>query len=301
MNKMARFLFFSLAFLAGFLLLAAMVFYAGQQATGKPALYKVTADKTVFIFGHSRTAYAYNDSLMKATRNFANAAEPYFFTAAKLKQVLKANPAVKRVVVELSEIHMSQQQTDMWTYDASFLAHHLPNYSSIIDAGKHWQLVKHSTKTYFNLLPLISRQNLPFIIKRNANIFASRNFGGYLVHDSSLLDKPANQQAKVTATTKQSGISNDLQYLDEIVAYCKEQNIQLILLRSPVHKAFNMKGHDSLWNAVYAAKYKEYPVIDLTAYPLPDRAFYDYHHLNRYGAAIISPKLDSAVQQLKKN
>jgi hypothetical protein len=287
-----------LIYLAGFIFFAATFICIGYWALTDERLYKVSDEKTTFIFGHSRTSYAYNDKLMKATRNFANTAEPYFFTFAKVKQVLKANPNVKIIVVELSEIHMNQQLTDMWTYDKSFLSHHLPNYAPLLTLHQHLLLAKRNPRAYLQLLPLMGRQNFGFVIRPKKSIYGTRNFGGYLIHDSSIVDKLAKRDKMPEQTAKQHALSTDLRYLDEIAKYCNKHSIELIFLRSPVHKAFKMREHDSLWNAVYTNRYRQYPVIDFTDYPLPDTAFYDYHHLNKYGAVIISPKLDSAIQRL---
>ncbi|MEJ8816956.1 hypothetical protein [Lacibacter sp. H407] len=296
MKTIKQFIVRLFVFFAGVISLALALILLGNKAASETSLYRTVAGKTIFLFGHSRTAYAYNDSLIPRVRNFANTAEPYFFTSAKVDKLLSANPQVKTIVVELSEIHMSERQTNEWTNGNGFIQHHLPNYGPLITLKQHCQLLQRNTKEYLNTLPLTTKQNLLLLLKPKQTIFSSRNFGGYLVHDSSLVDfkrDQNNQNPKKGLMVSDS--SPDLVYLDAIAELCNQKKVRLILLRSPVHRDFGMGGYDSVWHSVYRTKYSNYTVIDFSSYPLPDEGFYDYHHLNRRGAGILSPKLDSAL------
>lgn len=226
---------------------------------------------------------AINDSLLENGKNLGNTSESFYFSYYKLKLILNSNPGIKKVYL-------------------GFSYHSLSDYYDEFIYGKYSGVI---SPKYFFLLPLNEQAKMigsnindiqPFIksvIITFLNMFSNEYpfSGGYKNKYSdvsavvSSMDKRLNFQYYNGSDIKNFSSLN-LMYLSKIIDLCKESNVQLIFLNTPLHSYYR-----SRIPAAYIDRYNEFvdshdlKVIDFSNLDLTDNCFIpDGDHLSMEGA-----------------
>lgn len=261
--------------------------------------YKVASNIQTLIIGNSRPECAFNDSLIANTRNLSLVAEPYFYTYIKLRKLLASNHQIQTVLVECSDINLSEENMKKWMYESASVKYLYPKYATIMTLAEKTTVLKLSPFAFIKSFPFILRDNILFTINHTNDIIAAKQFGGYLAKEGSHLDTIKNTTVP-TANSKQSFslAAFNLQYLDSIIALCQQHQVHYYLLRAPVHSSYGLASFDKTYDSVLANRYPNANLIDFANYKLDDSDFFDPHHLNYKGARVVSKKLDSVLRLL---
>ncbi|MBK9099375.1 MAG: hypothetical protein IPM14_14920 [bacterium] len=242
---------------------------------------------TVFI-GDSHIQTAIDDRLIENSINISSTAESYYYSYYKLRRYLSSNPQIKRIYL-------------------GFSYHNFSNYYDDYINGKHSVNV---TSGFFFVLPIAERikcltwnAHQPIIYLKK--IFTSdiskllkiehegyiNNFKNVSASEEEMNKKLADQYY---SNGKVNGYSNiNLDYLDRIIALCKENKIELIFLSTPLHPYYRERIPD-----VFRKKYnelkesKKIKLVDLSTFSLPiDCYIPDGVHVSQRGSVIISELL----------
>jgi len=253
--------------------------------------YKLDKKITQVFAGDSHIQNAVNDNLLKDCKNIACASESFYFTYFKLKKLLENNPNIKKVYL-----------------GASY--HSLSNYYDAFITGEFSSSV---SPKYFYVLPMseklmhirINLTNLPTFI----NGVFSNNYK-YLFKDSHYdYGSYSNEFIKTTAVKSfmnkrlrfqyyTDGQLNPFSkinqfYLTKIKLLCKNHNVDLRLLNTPLHPYFKNKIPIN-----YLNKFKDFVrvnklnVIDYSNQKYNDSSFIpDGDHLSVKGACAFTSQL----------
>jgi hypothetical protein len=105
-----------------------------------------------------------------------------------------------------------------------------------------------------------------------------------LQEDITMLNEKRTEKEKANLSLYQS------EYLLKTVNLCKSENVELLLINTPIYKPEIYGDIDKL-NEFYNTYFSEVKYLDYSAFPLPDFCYGDIGHLNYKGAEIFSKYL----------
>lgn len=238
-------------------------------------------DKTYtnLILGHSHPECAYDDDLISHTLNFAQSGESYFYTYIKTKELIASNPHVKQVFIEFSNDQINLSKNN-WIWDDDFLSEKYPKFSPFMTFEDQKVLLNGNTKGFFNTLSVSANKNFYNLINGKTD-FTDR-IGGFIALEHTLEISKETTSFK-NPTTDSTSIVN-IQYLKKLVDFCKQQQLKVYLVRSPLHKKNIDLKNEALFQKVRKEYFDDVTFLDFVSFPLNDSDFADLEHLNNDGA-----------------
>jgi hypothetical protein len=231
--------------------------------------------------------------------NLAQSSESYFYIFYKLKKLDEANSQINTIILGYSNNIFSRDADELIFGDASF-GYKFPKYSQLITWHDKFFLLSQNPDVYLksSLDALKSKNKLA--VSKVEPIFRSFNWGGYEYIDRSeiaklLLEKEKNIDNAKPAQKKVT--EYNIIYLKKILEYSKLHHIKVILLRTPLHRAYQREHEDQLM-ALAKSYNKDVQFWDYSQFPLDDSDFIDFSHLNYKGAYKFSQTL---AKDLRKN
>jgi len=244
------------------------------------APFKLKPKEHILILGDSHTAFAFNDSMMLNTRNFSSAADSYFYSYKKLKEITNNNNnnnQIDTLLLSFSSHNINADIEQRWLLNNNHLEDRLKTYFPLLDFNDQKFLLKHKPiqlfKGSFSQL-LLSYE----LIKKG-----SATYGGYKNLNHNILEDELNKiniDLKKNSTFKMAMIEKV--YLEKIITYSKQNNIYLIFVNPPIHKAVN-KDQKKLYY-LYEKYFNKVPFYDMSKLDMSDDCFGDLVHLSPKGA-----------------
>jgi len=267
-----------------------------QLSKGTVFSKKLDSDKREFLFlGDSHIEKAINDSILNSSYNVGQSSESIYFSYFKLRKMLQTTHCIKNVYLGFSYHSLSD-------YYSKFVD---GEYSNAI-SSKYFYLLPFSEKLY--LLNANRRDIVSYIKtiteKGVMDFMADQHtyLGGY---DNSYVSSKAQKNFMDKRITLQyytngqldSFDAKNLEYLKKIQELCKQSNVNLVLLNTPLHKYYKSKVPDA-----FIEKYNQtihdmdIQVLDLSEMPLDDSCFIpDGDHLSQQGAALTTKYIASQL------
>src|SRR5690606_40009790 len=118
---MKKFLLKISIFLGGLFLIIFIVFGANRYLSN----FRINSKDTTLIIGHSHSECAYNDSLISGVANYSDSGETYFYNYIKLRQLIKQNPQINKVLIEFTN-NQIENFIDERTWEDKYIAHSFP-------------------------------------------------------------------------------------------------------------------------------------------------------------------------------
>lgn len=259
--------------------------------------FKLPLNVTTLILGHSHAANAYNTKFITNSVNLSNPGESYFYTYIKARTILKFNPQIKTIYLEFTN-NQIERGMDNWVWDDTHLIK-VKDYGVIMNFEEYKLLYQNNTSGLFNVISKGLVENFIPLIKNNS-ILDDRKFGGYLINNSSLLDslkRDSNTSKNRTNLVSQT----NLNYLTKIVDLCDENNVEIIFVRSPMNKRYDINFNETVFRQLLKSDFSEVKWLDFKDYPLPDEAFGDSEHLNSKGAILFSTYFNQVINATSIN
>lgn len=230
-------------------------------------------NKEILFLGNSRIQYGINDDSLQNVFNFGLNADNYFFSYLKLKLMKKYNPQINIVYLgydKTSVFHYFKSSDDKFhpfywdlldTEDIKFI---FTEDRACLSSPLHWLKI---------LYPLLS------YIKKND--IKELGLGGY-----TRLNRDKLQQAiqKFKQTEKAEIEQKQILYLDKIISFCQENNIQLYFLNMPSYPISYNKRNDEMLDSIAITRYPQIEYHDYEFFNLPDSCYGDIYHINYKGA-----------------
>ncbi|MGC1631115.1 MAG: hypothetical protein WA749_03280 [Gelidibacter sp.] len=298
---MKQYILKTLLFLAALGALLLSIVLMTNYYIDKKANFKLSGDVHSIILGHSHSEMAYNDSLIDGFKNLGHSAESYFYGYYKLKKVISQNPQIKTVYLEFSN-NQIEATMDEWTWGEEFVSFRYPIYSSFIDMEGQRLLATHNNKSYFGAMSKATYNNLEWLAKKDFNFL--KRMGGYehtkrTALDSLLATDFENNPQYVYSKSKLS--SENLKYAQKIIAYCKANDLDVKLIRTPQYPRLPVLRNEKRFQQVKDSLFNDLEFLDFNDFELNVDEFSDLDHLNYKGARRFSGYFNKFISNHNTN
>lgn len=296
---MKKFLIKLFFFILLFLLISGSFFFIAAKQLNRKEFFELRSPNTnVLFFGDSHVQYMIAEDFFHTARNLAEAGETYFYTYQKAQKILPGNPRIRTVFIEFSnrQIH---SKCDYFTWSDYYVQIRAPKYASTMEWPEYKLLLEHNPWSLIRAFTKVPRQQLVAISRRNTDVINALEWGGYKKHDDNKIDSliiARKQFGYATDSIDQSISETNLLYLRKLINLCKNNNVQVWLFRSPLHKMTRYYSNEALFRRIVAERFSDVPFFDLKEFPLADKAFYDFDHLSNTGAKRLSEFLAEAFR-----
>ncbi len=246
--------------------------------------YKIPHEVSSVFIGDSHVQVAIADSLLAEGKNIATSSESFYFSYYKLQKLLAANKQIDRVYLGFS-YHSLSNYYDKFIF-GEYSASISPKYFFMLPAKEQYKFIRYN----FKALPAYSRS----IAKVGAMLLSdtiSYIESGYV---NGFGDLGGSKKAMDTRLEFQFYSKRELNkfskinllYLDKIVELCKNKNVDIIILNTPLHPYYKSKLPEA-----YIKKYQQvieqysFRLIDFSDLILADDCFIpDGDHVSGKGA-----------------
>ncbi len=297
---MIRFLFKLIVFL----LIAAAIFIAFTLTTHviirRNADFIFDSAPKYFIFGASTSNFAYNDSLIDSFVNLSLRGEPYFYTYAKVKEVINQNSSLSALFIDFSNFSIDKEN-DRRIWDEPNMQYRFPTLASFIPLDAHLLLMRKNIITYIQLTGSSTLGRVKTILINNYRF--THRIGGYEHVNRYLTDSLIATAAALNDSTSLLGSNNNsnlayynLKYLEKIIEKCTENSVRVILIRSPLHELQPMLNNELIFKDILTNRFGSVEFIDLVMFDLDNSEYADLGHLNSNGARRFSLWFDNLLK-----
>ncbi len=276
---MKKFLRKVLGFISVLLLIFLLVFGLNRYFSD----FRIDPKNTTLIIGHSHSECAYNDSLIFGVSNYSESGETYFYNYIKVKKLIEQNPHIDRILIEFTN-NQIKEYMDNRIWEDKYISYRFPKYVSFMNKEDINLLLKNNPNYFKSSFSVSFSSNFKMLFKR---LNYTTEIGGYKYLERNFTD--SSEQEEESLTTEEQAAADlisvyNIEYLDKMITFCKENNVEVFLIRSPLNK--NYKGFDNevIFQYLLHTKYKEFEFLDFAKFPLSDEEFGDVIHLNHKGA-----------------
>jgi hypothetical protein len=280
------FKFLGIPLLVYLLLFIALNFFLNK----KPVFSKgrEPLNKACIFMGDSHIAESINDSLLPCCQNVGLSSESLYFTYFKLKRILQTTPSIKNVYLGFSYHSISG-------YYGQFIYGEYSNaisskYFYLLPPEEKSFVLRANKQNFFSYIKAITSSGfMDLVFDRKAYL------GGYdssyprFRPEKAFIDKRILVQF-YTNNLVDAFEEINIEYLRKIQLLCKQSNVNLMLVNTPLHEYYRSKVP-----AKFVEKYKQIirdlhlPLLDLSAMPLEDSCYvFDGEHVTKAGAILVT-------------
>lgn len=263
-----------------------------SKYVSRNATFSIPHHITNVLLGHSHTECAFNDSLIQNTINLAQSGESYLYTYIKCKNIIDENPHITNVFIEYTNNQITTASHE-FIWSNQYLEYRYPLYSPFMSMQDVTLLAQGNPKGFIRSY-IIGLKTFAKQIVANDFEYIPK-MGGFLPLERMI---PENDRGltvpifKVFEITQKYIIPEfsdiNLQYLRKTIDVCKKNNVQVFLIRSPLHSHYSNYTHEPAFNMTLQLQFADVPFLDFAAFPLQNKHFADLQHLNKNGANIFS-------------
>lgn len=250
----------------------------------KTGYFRLEPNIKSVVIGDSHPECALNDYLISDFKNLGQYGESYFYTFIKTKQILRDNPLIETIFIEYSNNSIASS-IDQQIWSNKYINFRYPNYSAHMDIEERMLLIKRNLKAVIIATPITLKKQILRMINNNYNYVETT--GGYSYETKNNIEfkliKPLIFDKAKMVEINTVAIYN-LYYLDKIIALCKERNVEIYLMRSPLHRNSLYLTNENLFQSIKKKKFPDIEFLDFKDFPLTDDDFRDFDHLNYRGA-----------------
>ena len=293
---MKKFLIKSILFLNVSLIAVVLTFYLVITNIQKKGSFRLPEDTKYVFMGHSHTECTFNNSIIDNSVNLSLSGESYFYLYTKIKKVLVENSQIKAVFIEFSNSQITEIM-NTWIWDDLHLSERLPIYLPFLNREDIALLYKNNPKGFISASSKAFRVNLFKVIRSDYDL--SDEIGQYQRLDGSKVDsliQAMNSKETIENYTIDYSIEN-INYLRKIIEYLGSRNIDFYLIRSPQHKYYTDLKNESAFLKLKDSLFKNVEFLDFNEFPIADKEFRDFGHLNYLGAKKFSYWFDDLLKK----
>src|SRR5690606_1039164 len=224
-----------LGFISVLLLIFLLVFGLNRYFSD----FRIDPKNTTLIIGHSHSECAYNDSLIFGVSNYSESGETYFYNYIKVKKLIEQNPHIDRILIEFTN-NQIKEYMDNRIWEDKYISYRFPKYVSFMNKEDINLLLKNNPNYFKSSFSVSFSSNFKMLFKR---LNYTTEIGGYKYLERNFTD--SSEQEEESLTTEEQAAADlisvyNIEYLDKMITFCKENNVEVFLIRSPLNK--NYKG-----------------------------------------------------------
>lgn len=251
------------------------------------------------IAGDSRTQYSINDKILPNTINISQNSEGLLYSYFKLKTLLLNNPQIDTVFLGVSYHNFSYYYNDI---------HRVPDVTSryffILAPFEQIRLLM-DTK---NSLPMIQQSIIAGTKNWIRNTPDYAFLGGFESYSTNILLSDSFIVKRINSQYFDDGklydfFEENIIYFGKIAKMCKEMNVTLIVLNTPMHPGYKEKVPPKFVNEFYSlVKIDGITIIEFNDLKLSDNDFLpDGDHLQESGARLATLYLNELINKSGKH
>jgi hypothetical protein len=260
--------------------------------------FQLPQEKTILILGDSSTECAIDDTIFPVSANLSQAATPYMYSFVKLRKFIEVNDQIDTVILSFHYGSLLKGIDDIWLFGDEIFSSHFTKYFYLF--GKEEYLAFLGKPIFYLSVLRLPIRNISTIFKifKNRNVsYKNINIGGYANLKNNNLKEDilarSNERIEIKSNEDIRRINISLfqlKYLQKIAQLCKEKEIELILMSTPVYDPEKYGFAEELLD--YHHTYmKEIKYLNCMNFSIPDSGYGDINHLNNKGAEIFSRHL----------
>lgn len=252
--------------------------------------FKFKQNPKYIVAGNSRPSNAFNDFIIDDVVNIANLGEPYYFTFIKLRNIIKVNKKLSVIFLEFDNSQI-REQMDQNMYSSSYLSKVLPLYLPFLTLEEKWQIFNWNKDGFEQAFLVSYRENFLKAILNKSDLI--NEYGGHLPTTNRRLDTlishvPIKLQFEDYKRDQNKTSSLNLYYLKKCIDECRNNNVRVILMRTPLHAKAPLLGNDSTYVKLLHSNFNNIEFVDFKNFKVPDSCFADFIHFNYKGGIIFS-------------
>lgn len=232
-KKTALFVSIPLVFITLFIAILEFVNYEIAKSE------RLDSSITRIFMGDSHIEQAINDTLLDHSVNIAQNSESLYFSYYKLKIILEQNPSIKEVYLGFS-YHSVSSYYDKFIF-GEFSNVISSRYFSLLPFKEKLKILIANRNDFFSYLKVVTKNDI-LNIWREKKTFQ----GGFANSFSNTKASEESIEKRVLFQYYNKGSLNEyslinIEYLNKIKDLCKNSNVNLILVNTPVHTLYKNK------------------------------------------------------------
>ncbi|BFP42773.1 hypothetical protein FGF1_36180 [Flavobacteriaceae bacterium GF1] len=249
--------------------------------------FQIQEDKNILILGNSHPECAINDNEIDGVINLAQSGTAYFYDYLKLREFVNKNHHIDTVILGYTYSDLKKEM-DEWVTGEDKLKFKIRDYFILFNSKDYFALA------FSNPVGVITNTPQTIFYNLNAGIKGLPHMGGFKYLERNKLKEAKERLKKQNTNETPFKISNyQGKYLKKIYAFCKERNITLILLSTPLHpmEVEYQKEMLQSYNNFASKNLPEALLINHSNFQLPESYYADLDHLNHKGARLYTQYL----------
>ena len=254
--------------------------------------WKLPNETNVLFMGASHILNGINDAKYPNSINLASSSERYLFTYLKLERLLKQNPQIDTLFLEMAPTDI-WENTDTKYYTVNELSDFLPKYFLFFNK-EEWNIYTEKIfpqidNSFFinTFIPKI----IKFIPPKNIHYW-----GAYAPREQ-VFDRFKDKYKSSIRNNNEGNAINHL-YLRKIINLAKEYDVKLLFLYMPMYEPERFYNQEEYYEA-YEKYFSDVELLDYNKFDMPDSLRADEHHLNTAGAEYFTLKLHHDMDSLR--
>ncbi|TPV33363.1 hypothetical protein FJ651_09735 [Paucihalobacter ruber] len=282
----------SLFLLLSIVVLATIVLGSKYIVKSKSS-FKINEDITKLIIGHSHSECSVDDSLLDNSINLSASGESYFYNYQKLKKVLEENKQINSVFIEFSNSQIDSVMDD-WIWGFEKMSYYLQYYSPFLSSEDFNLLFENNSTDLISSYSIATRKHLYRII--NGDYYLTDEIGSYADSRLSKINElMAKNRFNSTISKSQSLSTTNLTYLRKMIDLCRENKVEVFLLRSPQHPLYADLINEPVFQNVLKSQFSDVDLLDFNDMSFPNSYYLDFHHVNYKGAQQFTRLLNELI------
>lgn len=263
----------------------------------QPEHYRFDANIENLLLGHSQPECALNDSIIEKSVNKCQGGEAYFYTYTKLKKLLAVNNQIKTVYLSFSNNQIGKEM-DKWTYGDIYILDKYPAYFYEMALQDKCVLIKENFKSVISAESKILKRNLVDLLKNKGQFKEPLYWGEHLPLQHEKVDSLIKENFidKIVQQNEKGFSTINIDYLKKIVVLCKEEKVQLVFFRLPIHQLLRETYDEKVFDSIRRKHFDSVLFLDCADYTISNDKYVDFSHLNYKGANEFSDFFNQLVQ-----
>ena len=241
------------------------------------------------VIGASNGECAWDDNIITGTKNYCSSGYTNLDTYYQLKYILDYNDTkIDTVIICQSLLNLLLYEDERYELKSTIIQ---SEPRALLDYSKFYATYRNSPNFYKTQVGSIrwikSINSQPFsngFLNLHRDKMKDANYGDIKV----ALEKVGGKDG-LTADYIKEHCSLQVKWLEEIRNLCKEKNIVLTILCTPIYKIPDMIGENGYYNLLGKLFTKDLLIADYSRFEMPDSTYFgDPEHLNYEGAQIFS-------------
>lgn len=254
--------------------------------------FAIPENKTILAIGDSQTQADIDDVVLENVKNISLAHDGYFSMYRRMRLYLEANPQIDTVIVAVSPHTLSPIKDDFF-HNFGYVDETVKHYIPFLNIKEWWLLLANDPAD------VLSSLVTPVTYYMSPSQGRINEMGYYESADYSHLEEDIKSGAsRLVPDSCESNYGNAItvSYLKEMVDYCREKQVKIIGLNTPVYHGEKYFDMDNYYNLL-SNDFRGLEVWDYMDIEFPDSCRRDVNHLNKYGAKIFSNILKTRLSK----